>query len=201
MRKTIAILKLTRRISNDIAYAKSVAAAVAGNPWFPEPTVPLAVFEAHLADVTAADAAALTRTMGLAPTRDAKLAIVLADLRALRAYVQTVADANPASARSIIESAGMSVKRARGRGKNYVNASQGPVAGSAILTAERAGDRAAYEWQWSPDRMTWNSLGQVLQSKRRVRGLPERQRLFFRVRVVTKNGRGPWSDVVSLVVR
>jgi hypothetical protein len=200
MRKVIAILKLTRRIGDDLNYARSIAVAFHGNAWFPEPPLPLAVLEEHIAAAVVAEAAALTRTRGLPAAQRAKLAIVLNDLRYLRSYVQRVADANAASAASIIESAGMSVKNSRGRGKNVLGVRQGPVSGSAILTAEFGGDRASYDWQWSTDQKMWNSLGEVLQSKRVVKNLPVRQRLFFRVRVVTKEGPGGWSDVVSIVL-
>jgi hypothetical protein len=174
MTRPRAVLKLSRRIAEDIAYATSVHAAMAS---------------------------ALTRTRGLATQRKANLSIVLADLRHLQAYVQRVADGNPEHAASIIESAGMSVKNARGRGKNLFMVVPGPVRGSVILTTEWAGDRASYEAAWSLDGESWTSLGEVLQSKRGITGLPSRQRLFFRARAVTKDGTGNWSDVVFLVLQ
>jgi hypothetical protein len=200
MVRPIAVLKLTRRTSSDLAYARSVALACTDNPWFPDPTPALAVFLAHIEDAAAAGAAALTRARGLASTRKDKLAVVLQDLDRLRTYVQRIADENPESAASIIASAGMSVKNARGRGKNVVEARRGARSGEATLIAPWGGDRASYEWQWSLDGVTWNSLPVVLQAKTTAVGLTPRQRHSFRVRVVTKNGPGDWSQAVSLVV-
>jgi hypothetical protein len=201
MNRPMTVLKLSRRIADDIVYATSIHDAMAKSPWFPDPAVPLDVLEQHIQDVKAASASALMRTRGLATERKAKFAIVLADLRHLQAYVQLVADDNPENAASIIESAGMSVKNARGRGKNLFRVVRGPTAGSVILTTEWAGDRASYEAAWSLDEESWTSLGEVLQSKRVVTGLPSRRRLFFRARAVTKNGPGNGSDVVSLVLQ
>jgi hypothetical protein len=201
MKRPIAVLKLTRRIGDDIVYAASVHDRMTQSPWFPKPPVPLAVFARHIADAREAAAAALTRARALVTEQRAKLAIVRVDLGHLRNYVQFVADANLPSAAAIIESAGMSVKNARGRGKNRFLVVAGPVPGSVILTMEWGGDRASYEAEWSLDQESWTSVGNVLQSKRVMRGLPSRRRLFFRARSVIQGGRGDWTDVVSVIVQ
>jgi hypothetical protein len=200
MKRIIAVLKLTRRITDDIVYAGSVHDAMTQSDWFPKPPLPYARFARHIADARQASAAALNRTHGLATEQRAKVEIVRKGLQQLKAYVQLVADANPASAAVIIESAGMSVKNSRGRGKNVFLVVPGSLPGTVVLTVERAADRASYEAEWSLDQETWTSVGSVLRSKRVISGLPSRRRVFVRARAVTKNGGGKWSDVGSVIV-
>ena len=72
-----------RGIGPFLAYAKNVAARMAGNPYVPSPPVPLATLLAHIADFDAALVASLSRARGSAKARDAKREIVESDLRQL----------------------------------------------------------------------------------------------------------------------
>ena len=108
--KPIATLKLSPRVKNVISFAQSVSTAMTGNASFSSPNPTLATLNADIAALVAAEAAVLSRMKGAAVTRDEKLAVVKDDLLHLRGYVQQVADANPTTAQSIIESSGMSLR-------------------------------------------------------------------------------------------
>src|SRR5579871_125863 len=133
MGKPTAVLKLSHRVHNVIAFAQSVSTAMTGNPHFTSPTPPLSKLDSDTADLVSAESAVLTRTKGATVTRDQKLAVVKEDLQHLKGYVQVVADANPAIAETIIESSGMSLQKARLLTKSDLAVRQGANPGSAHL--------------------------------------------------------------------
>ena len=114
--------------------------------------------------------------------------------------MQQVADANVSTAESIIQSAGMNVKKVTLHTKGDIAAQHGTVSGSAHLIAKAAASRASYEWQYSTDQKTFTNAPSTLQAKTDVAGLTMGTTYFFRVRPVTKTGEGNWSQVVSLLV-
>jgi hypothetical protein len=152
----LVALNLPRRIPDLIAYAKSIVTAMTGNPTFPNPSPTLATLEVDITALDTAESAVLTRTKGAAAARNVKLATVRSDMDLTRAYVQPVANTNPAKAESVIHSSGMAVKKITLRNKADLAAVAGSVPGSAHLVAKAAGHRAAYEWQYSTDQKTWN---------------------------------------------
>jgi hypothetical protein len=196
----IATLNLSKRVKDVITFAKSVATAMTNNPNFPSPNPTLAILEADIAALDAAEAAVLSRTKGATQTRDVKLATVHSDLQLERAYVQQVANANPTNAAAIIESAGMHIKAVTLHTRSDILAKQGKVSGTAAIVAKAAGHRASYEWQYSTDQKVWTSAPVTLQSKTVIVGLAVGTNYSFRVRPVTKTGEGNWSQVVSLIV-
>jgi hypothetical protein len=200
MPRTLAALNLPRRASDTLFFARSIAAAMRGNPVFPSPEPPLATFEADIAALEAAHVRTLTRTAGTTAARDAKLVRVVADLFSLRAYVQQLADASAGGAEAVIASAGMSVKRSSGHAKPDFVAKRGPLPGTARLVARAPRTRASYDWQRSTDGETWIDLERTVRADAEVRDLAAATRYLFRYRTVTKDGVGDFSQVVSLLV-
>jgi hypothetical protein len=125
----LVALNLPRRIPDLIAYAKSIVTAMTGNASFPNPNPALATLEADVDALDTAEASVLTRTKGAAATRNVKLATVRSDLDLERAYVQQVANTNPATAESVIHSSGMAVKKITLRSKPDLAAVAGPSQG------------------------------------------------------------------------
>jgi hypothetical protein len=76
MQRAIVVFEIPRRHNDRIRYARSVAAAMTGNPHFPSPTPAIAVFEAHIAAAADAQIHALIGPIGSAAERDARLAAV-----------------------------------------------------------------------------------------------------------------------------
>lgn len=196
-----ATLKLPKNVKAVSTFAKSIVTAMTDNASFPNPTPTLVAFSADIAALDTAEASVLSRTKGAAEARDVKVAALRADLAHLKAYVQQVTDANPGTAESIIQSAGMSVKKTAVRTKSELEANPGSVSGTASLIAKAAGARASYEWQYSIDQKTWTSAPSTLQAKTVVLGLTPAVVYFFRFRPVTKAGEGNMSQVVSLLVK
>lgn len=200
IKRAVATLKMPKKIAQYIAYIKAIVEAMTGNAYFPTPNPSLATVTTDINALDAAESVALNRAKGSAGARDVQKAVVDKDLYGLQAYVQSIADANPANAIAIIESAGMSVRRIGIRQKGDFEVKHGKASGSVILSAKSAGPRASYEWEVSNDNVNWRDLPDTIKSRTTVSGLTPGATFHFRFRSITKNGEGSWSQVVSIVV-
>jgi hypothetical protein len=201
--RAIAVLKLSNKVKTLITFAQSVTTAMTGNATFPTPTPTLATLQADIEALNSAETAVVARTKGAADTRNAKLAVVKADLESLKNYVQNVVDAsNPANAESIIGSAGMAIRKVTLHDKPALAVKQGTVSGTVTLSAKAAATKAAYNWQYSTDQKTWTSLPQTLKAKTGVSGLTSATTYYFRSQALTpKGGESDWGQTISLLVK
>lgn len=201
--RAFAVLKRPRyRVPQLVTYARSIVLAMTGNPRFPSPEPPLATLEAAIDALEAAEIARRARTMGTVPVRNDKRQALEILLDNLCLYVQVVANADIEHGASIIESAGIFVKRKRVLPLRVFAAQPGPVSGSVKLIAPRAGKYVSYEWADSVDGMkTWTTLPSTVRASTIVSGLHPGTTAYFRYRTVTKSGVGDWSDPVSIIVR
>jgi hypothetical protein len=182
--------------------ARVIIEAMTGNPVFPAPVPALAKVASAVEALNEAQVAVLTRARGTAALRDSRLRVLVSLLRRLGAYVQGVADDDPERAVSIIESAGMSVKKKGSASKAPLAVTQGKRSGTAQLAARSAGDRASYEWQYSADGgKTWLPIPRTNQAKTLVTGLPVGTKCLFRLRVLTAKLATNWTDPVPLLVK
>jgi hypothetical protein len=112
-----------------------------------------------------------------------------------------MADADIENAASLIESAGMSVKKRRTFSQRVLAAKCGRTSGTVDLVAPRAGERVSYEWQYSIDEMkTWVSLPVTVKASTSANGFVRGTTVFFRYRTATKDGVGDWSQPTSLLI-
>ena len=200
--RSIVTLNLPEKVPALITYASGIAQGMTNNPSFPSPTPTIAVIQAAIADLQASETAALARAKGAVAVRNEKRAALVALLQQLRTYVQTTADPNPTTAPSLIQSAGMAVRKTVTRRARVFAAKVGSVSGTADLVTASAGPRASYEWQYSADGgKTWVTLPPTLQAKTNVGGLQSATTVEFKYRAVTKTGATDWSAPVSLVVQ
>ena len=199
--RTVAVLKLPGPISLLITLVQGILKALTGNPTFPTPNPPLTALSGAANDLQVAETAALTRAIGTIATRNEKRAALLTLLEVLRAYVQSVADATPENAISIIESSGLALRKTTVHAPRVFAAKATTLSGSVKLTAPIAGRRAAYRWQYSTDGgKTWVDASETLQAKTTVTGLPVGTTVQFRYRSVIKGGASDWSAPLSMVV-
>ena len=202
IRRPTITLALPRSVPALIAYAQGIVTRMTGNPSFPAPVPTLAAVTAALADLQTAETAAPARTKGAVTARNEKREVLVAALQQLRAHVQSIADADPTGASSLIESAGVAVRKTPTRTARAFAAKPGPVSGVAKVTAVAASRRASYEWQYSADGgKTWVAAPTTLQAKTSVSGLTAGTTMVFRYRAVTKAGEGDWSQPTSLMVK
>jgi hypothetical protein len=174
---------------------------MSGSAWFPSPRPDLATVEAAIEALAAAQTA--THMGGPAQTtiRDRKRLDLQILLDELRAYVQSVADANAENAASIIESAGMYVKGARARGRAGFRLKNGRLSGEVDAFTDQAGNRASYEWQYSLDGcVSWIGCPSTTKANTTIAGLPPGARVWVRYRTVVKSVTSDWSEPLSIIV-
>jgi hypothetical protein len=196
-------LKRPRTVAGLISLAQAIEAAMASaSTTFPSPTPTLAQLTSDISTLVTAEAAAKTRAKGAVQTRDAKLAAVVADLKQLVAYVETVANANPVNAAAIINSAGMVVRKQPTSSKNDLNFRKTAASGSVVAMA-RVGTRAkeSHDWEYSTDGgKTWVSVPSTQQAKTTITGLTPGSTVQVKTRSLSKTGYSAWTDPVSAPV-
>ena len=191
----IVSLKLPKPVPALLTYAGGMVKAMTGNASFPNPTPTLLAVTQAIADLQAAETAALARTKGAVSVRNEKLAALVALLKQLGRYIQAMADAGA-------ESGGVAVRKTPTRAPRVFHAAAGAVSGSAKLVAASAGPRSSYEWQYSLDGgKTWVPAAVTVKASTTVAGLAPAATAQFRYRPVTKTGEGDWSQMVSLIVK
>jgi hypothetical protein len=197
-----AVLKLPEyKVPLLITYARSILRAVTGNPRFPSPQPPLATLKAAVDALEAAETATRTRMLGTVQARDDRRLALVILLGQLCNHVQATADSDADHGASIIESAGIAVKKSRALPARVFAAKRGRVSGSVNLSAPKAGNRAGYEWAYSIDReKTWVSAPFTVRASTTVSGLEPGLMVHFRYRAVTKDGTGDWSQPVSAII-
>jgi hypothetical protein len=200
--RAIATLKLPKVVPALITYAQGIVTAMTNNPSFPAPSPTLAAVQAAITALQAAETAALARTKGAVAVRNAKRAALVALLEQIRAYVQSISDGAPEDGPSIVQGAGLAVRKAPVRSPRTFAAKPGAVSGGVKLVAPSAARRSSYEWQISTDGgKTWLTLPSTLQAKTTVLGLTVASTVMFRYRAVTKTGEGDWSQPTSVLVK
>jgi hypothetical protein len=202
IRRSLASLNLSpSKVSALVTYSQGIVKGMTGNPAFPSSAPALAAVTTAVNDLQTAETAALARTKGAVAVRNEKRAALVVLLQQLRGTVQAAADANVENGASIIQGAGMELRKTPVRTPRVFDASPGAVSGSAKLVAASAGARSSYEWQYSIDGKTWVTAPSTIQAKTTIPGLTPASTVQFKYRVVTKTGEGDWSQAVSLIVK
>ena len=189
------------KVPSLIQLAQGIITAMTGNPAFPTPTPSLATVTAATNALSTAETEAQTRAKGAVAVRNDKRLTLVELVQELRGYVQAVADANPATAAAIIESAGMALRKKPTRAARAFGIRQGPVSGTALVRAPAAARTASYEWQYSINGgQTWITAPPTIQAHTSITGLGAPAVLEVKYRAVTRKGAGDWSAPVALTV-
>jgi hypothetical protein len=110
--RPVAVLRLPEyQVPKLVTYARSIVRALTGNLQFPSPLPPLATVEAAIDALDAAETDTRTRLRGTVQVRDERRLALVMLLNHLCSHVQATADSDIDNGASIIESAGMAVKR------------------------------------------------------------------------------------------
>jgi hypothetical protein len=204
VKRTIVVLKLGNTFAKRSPRYKQIIQAATGNAWITSLTPAIAQVTQ---DVGALDAAAVPvkfRAPGAVAARDLKDRTCKEDMEAWARIVQVAVDANPSEARAIIESMSMFVKVVSNRDKLPLAIEVQLVPGTvkAIAKAGPRGQRVFLEVQYTPDGgKSWLPGGMTTDSSIVIAGLPSATWVGFRCRSWHKNVPGPWSQVVTELVR
>ena len=162
MRATIihrvtAVNNLPEHVPDQIKQGDAVQAALANNHYFPLPDPIITAFITALGNYSTAATAAQTRAKGTIAARNAAKVVYVGAYHALRARVQTVADADPENAEAIITSAGFAVRKTSIRQKQTFAAKYGAVVGHG--PRHRAGGRTRACVRVAVQPRRWQDLG------------------------------------------
>lgn len=200
----IVVLKLPQNETPKlILQASGIVQRMTGNSWFPAPLPSLAIVQAAIEDLSEAQTATTTGAKVTYPVRDDKRRDLVALLQQLAAYVQAVAYAHPENAVSIVESAGMYLKRLSGPGPRVFGARAGRVSTEVDVHVPSAGRDAGYEFQYSLDGgVTWLPFPQPFTTKTTatLSGQKPGSTVHFRYRYTLKGVTHDWSDPVAIIV-
>lgn len=200
--RSLAILKLPKSTPSLIAHALAIVASMTDNPNFPAPVPALWIVSKAVTRLQNAEAAVLTRAKGAAATRDEKKRRVCSLLQQLRSYVQVVADEDLENAASIIESAGMTVKKPATVRPRVFSARPGKLPGEVTIIAPKAGNRASYEWEYSIDSgVNWLPMPPTVQASTTLTGLTSGSSVMVKYRSVTRKGVSDWSAAFTTTVK
>lgn len=200
--RSLATLRLPKTIDAIVARAQAIVASMTDNQYFPAPVPPLWVISKAVTDLQKAEAAALTRAKGSVAIRNERRTMVGSLLQQLRGCVQVTADADPENGASIIESAGMTVKKQPNRVPRVFSTKPGKVPGEVKIVAPTAGDRASYDWEYSTDSgVNWLAMPSTLRASTKLDGLTPGTSVMFKYRSVTSKGVGDWSAAITATVK
>jgi len=197
--RSIASLKLPKTVPALIAYTQGVVTGITNNPHFPSPVPTPATLSQANGELQTSETAALTRAKGAVALRNERRTTVISLLQQLRGYVQVTADANPENGASIIESAGLVIKKTPNRAPRTFSARPGTVSGEVKVFAPSAGHRSSFEWEYSIDGgTTWLAMPPTIQAKTSITGLKPGSSVMFKYRSVTRTGASDWSQPITL---
>ncbi|HXC05495.1 MAG TPA: hypothetical protein VNZ86_12125, partial [Bacteroidia bacterium] len=175
-----------------------------GNTNFPTPTPSLASISTQLAVVEADYTVSQTRVKGSVSKMHAELKTLEIALKALAAYVESVANTTPDQAENIIQSAGMTVKKAANRKPKVFTVIQTKVTGQVQVNSKAVSRSSTYIYQMTTDpntATTWQTVITSNNVKGLVNGLSAGIRYYFRVAVSTKGVQAAWSAPINIVVQ
>ena len=202
-KRIIAVLDFPRDIDDFITYAKGIRESMSASAFFAALAAKLTTLQTNI-DTLGASHTGLQTNPPTTTTaqRDADLVIVENNLRGLKSDVQTLADATPADAETIITAAGMKVKKQGAINKQDFVAKDGTVSGSVKLIAKGStAVRSAHDWAMSQDGSNWTPVTPTLKADTEVTGLTPGSIWDFRHRYILKNGPSDWLEVNDWVVR
>lgn len=201
-RGPIVSLNLPTTDDGLLVYSKGLLIAFTGNAYFMTPPPTLGAFALKVDAYDQAHTTAATRVLGAVAHRAACRVEVIEGLGHIQYHVQGVVTAAPsrAVAAAIVESVGMSLRKAPKRSKVELEVVSGPSSGSVSLNAKAVAAFATYYWQFSEDGVSWTSVPETLQARTVISGLAPARLYYFRFRALTRSGAGDYSQVVSAVV-
>jgi hypothetical protein len=126
-----------------------------------------------------------------------------------RTYVQTLCDSDPSHAAAIAEGAGLFVALTPTRVLPVLVARNAAQSGAVDLSANASAlidkpgkKKTFFNWQWTTDGgATFHDAEPTVNPRTTLGNLTPLTTVGFRVAVSDRRGRGPWSQVVSILVR
>jgi hypothetical protein len=200
--KIAVTLGLPHKVGDLLAIAQMIHDTTAANPKsLPSPSPALSVLQTDINALANKEAIAKTRVAGAVIDRDLAARALRIDLNNERAYVELVANADPANAAQIAQDAGMKLRKPLVRNKPPLAVKAGATSGSVKVVAKATKGAHGNDWQLSLDGgKTWVDLPSTTKASTSVANLTPATTVQFRQRVLTKAGKSDWSVPVPHIV-
>ena len=204
IKRVIAALnqKKLLKMGTFIGKAKLITKSMAASTWFPSPPITYATVNTDITNLDTAQTTALSKVKGAVQARDDKKLIILSDLHILMAYVQSIADANPKNAESIITASGFDVKHEANRTKPDISVKpKKGESGTMIATVKKIAGSTANQWKYSIDGgKTWIYLPPTSKVKTEITDLTPGSSLMVMHCTVLRAGKGTWITSAAVIV-
>lgn len=203
MKKAVVVLGLSKlTIPQKIEFARFIVTSMTGNANFTTPNPALLTITTNANALETAHIAAKGGGKDETAAMHAKEQLLDLSLKLLAAYVEGIANANPANAEAIALSSGMNTKKNASPRPNGFRVEHGKNAGEVNLRTN-ADDRAVFVWETTTtpdDEATWTTLNSSTRAHYLATGLNSGTRYYFRVAKIDKDGQGDWSNVLNIIV-
>ena len=209
LRATLAVEK--KNIPAVIARAQGMYDGMnADKVTYGSPMPALPAFLILLQNLVTSQQAAKARTIGAAATRDVQRDVLWTAMGSECTYVQTLCDASPGRAASIIQNANLVVASPPVHGKDLLTLKNGAASGSiecyanvgmllGALTTKQSQHRF-FNWTYTLDGKTFLPLPPTTHPETLITGLPPTTMVGVRVNLNISTGPGEWSPMVSIQV-
>lgn len=201
VKRTKVVLELGRlSVPEKIEKARFIVLSMTGNANFPSPVPPLGDITAITNALEAAALAAEGGGEDETAIMHEKESYLDRALTNEGMYVEVIANDTPAEAESIILGAGMKSKKVPVHTAREFQVANTKIPGQVKMRTKFF-PRSSFIWQYRVTTATaWLTAATTVKATFVLSGLSSAVRYSFRVAVVTKNGQGPWSNVLELVV-
>jgi hypothetical protein len=194
-----AVLHAPRSVPHLLKLCFAILAKMGAIPTFQIAAALLAQTAKDVATLKSAEEATHGGPVDAVADRNVALRVVRADMRQLKAVVQSQADADLEHAQAIIASSGMAVGKRPIRTKPFLAARYGKAPTEVELDAKAPKRRASYQWQMSTNQTTWIDLAGTVTASTTVTGLTPATIYYFRFRTLTVAGLSDWSPAISII--
>jgi hypothetical protein len=152
-----------------------------------------------------------SRTVGAAAARDVQRDLLWEGMNSERLYVQSLVRADPGRGILLVQNAGLVVAAFTAHQKALLTVTEGSQSGSIDCEANVAlligvgtlkpNQQRCFNWQYTLDGKTFVSVPTTPGCKTVITGLPVLTNVGVRVSLTNMHETGPWSLVVTILVR
>jgi hypothetical protein len=180
-------------------------------PTYNNPNPSLPVFLTLITNVSTAQQAVRTRVVGAAEARNVQLSFLVSAMETERTFIQSLADASPAHASTLIRNAGLAIAATSVYTKGLLTLRAGRESGSIICDANvgllvgvgvaHPSQNRFFNWEYTLDGgKTFVTMPSTTKGKTLLQNLVPLTLVGVRVNLNIGSGPGPWSPVVTIPV-
>jgi hypothetical protein len=204
IRHIVVVLNTPDKAGERVIDSNHIYTSMLNNPWFPNPLVSMADFRAIIDKYVTAIDNVRKRIEGAEGALEEAWNELNAARLILKNYVQIICIQKPLQAIEIAESAGMSVKKQKGKSKQSFSV-KGLAGAGADLSGKVRHPRCGHEWQCTTDitdPLGWyvKPIESTLNAKTQVWGFKPGDLVYFRHRCILPEGCSEWDEVISIII-